>query len=203
MTAATEMTRHERESLAKLMRQRERVAKTAAAARSAHLIAEFEAQLDRKYAYDEDVVWTSATAAAKAVVAEAQIAIAHRCEQLGIPREFAPALEVYWHGRGRNALNSERTEMRRLARRRIEEIEARARAAIEASSLDAQENLMLGGLTTDAARRYVDGLPSVVALMPPVDIAEVQAGLAAPKRLAANAGHGMITSDAADDQGVF
>ena len=192
-TATPTMTRNERESLAKLMRQRERVAKTNATARSAHLLAEFEAQLDRQYAYDEDVVWASATAMATEVVAQAQRAIEKRCEELGIPPQFAPGLSVGWYGRGRNALSSERAELRRLARRRIEEIEAKARSAIEQASLNAQEGLMLGGLTTDAARTYIESLPSVDALMPTLDVAAVQAGLSSPKSIAGKLGQGMIT----------
>jgi hypothetical protein len=178
------MTWRDRDELTKLVRSRERVAKTAASARSAHLLAEFEAQLDREYAWDEDKVWEAATLASKEVVAQAQEAIATRCKELGIPPQFAPGLSVGWYGRGRNAMQGERAEMRRLAKRRIEEIEARARAEIELASLAAQEQLMLGGLTTDAARVYVDSLPSIEALMPPVDVAAVQGSLAAPKRIA-------------------
>jgi hypothetical protein len=189
------MTRQERESLAKLMRQRERVAKTSAAARSAHLLAEFEAQLDREYSFDEDIVWEQAATAAKAFVAEAQAAIAKRCEELGIPPQFAPGLSVGWYGRGRNAAAGERAEMRRLAKRRIEEIEARARQAIEASSLQAQEQLMLGGLTTDAARKHVESLPSVEGLMPHLDLLQVQASMSRPKALASQSGQGYITED--------
>jgi hypothetical protein len=189
------MTSKEREALSKLVRQRERVAKTAATARSAHLLAEFEAQLDRRYDFDEDEVWAAATAKATEVVAIAQRMVEQRCAELGIPAQFAPGLSVGWYGRGRNALVAERAEMRRLARRRIEEIEAKARASIEASSLLAQEQLMLGGLTTDAARAHVESLPSVEDLMPSIDIEQVQMSLAGPKALVGRAGQGMITGD--------
>lgn len=194
----TTMTRHEREGLAKLMRQRERVAKGAAAARSAHLLAEFEAQLDRRYSYNEDEVWGAAATAAKEVVAQAQIAIAKRCEDLGIPRQFAPGLSVGWYDRGRNAMAAERAEMRRLAKRRIEEIEAKARTVIEAASIEAQERLMLGGFTTDAARTYVESLPSVEALMPSVDVAQVQANLASPRSLAGRSMQSAIEMEGQD-----
>ena len=192
------MTRREREDLGKLMRQRERVAKSAASARSAHLLAEFEAQLDRQYAFDEDEVWEAATLAAKDVVAQAQKAISDRCKELGIPPQFAPGLSVGWYGRGRNALGQERAEMRRLAKRRIEEIEAAARLQIETASVAAQEKLMLDGLTTEAALGYVESLPAIEALMPPLDIAHVQAVLAAPKSLAGGSGRGMIEDGGAD-----
>jgi hypothetical protein len=178
------MTSRDRESLLKIIRQRERVAKMAASARSAHLLAEFEAQLDRQYSFDEDEVWRVAAAEATAVLAEAQRKIAIRCKELGIPPQFAPSLNVHWYDRGRNAAKAERAEMRRVAMRRIEEIEARAKADIAAASLRAQEEMMLGGLTTDAARKCIETLPSVEQLMPNLDLLQVQAMLASPRALA-------------------
>ena len=58
------MTRRERDDLAKLVRQRERLMKTLAAQRSAELMADVEAQLARIYDFDEDEVWAAATEAA-------------------------------------------------------------------------------------------------------------------------------------------
>ena len=91
------MTRQEREALAKLIRQRERLAKTGAAERSAVLLADFEQQADRMYAYDEDDVWRQAVLAAKEEVAKASVQISKRCSELGIPQPFAPTLSVVWH----------------------------------------------------------------------------------------------------------
>jgi hypothetical protein len=192
------MTRRERDDLAKLMRQRERVAKSGASARSAHLMAEFEAQLDRRYSYDEDAVWEAAALAAKEVVARAQSQIAERCRELGIPPEFAPGLSVGWYARGRNSVQAERGEMRRIAKRRIEEIEAAARLEIERASIAAQEHLLVGGLTSIAARAYVDSLPSIEALMPSLDVAQIQLVLSAPKPLAVRPGMGEISDESAD-----
>lgn len=189
------LTRSEREDMLKLVRQRERVAKTAAGARSAQLLAEFEAQLDRRYSYDEDEVWEAATAAAKEVVAKAKLAIAQRCRDLGIPPEFAPTLEVSWYSRGRNALKAERDEMRRVAKRRVEQIETAARLAIEQASVQAQERLWADGLTSEAARGFLAALPTVDSLMPSLDIGQVQQALSAPKTFGTRPGVGSIIAD--------
>lgn len=177
------MTQKDREALGKLIRQRERLAKTAAAERSARLMADFEAQLDRRYDFDEDAVWQAATAAAQAVVAEAQRKISERCKELRIPEQFAPGLSVSWHSRGRNAAQGERAEMRRIAKRRIESIEAEARLAIEKASVAAQEKLLIGSLSSDDAHAFIAAMPTAEQLMPTLAVDEVQLALSAPRPL--------------------
>lgn len=194
------LSRAERESLLKMVRQRERVAKSSASERSATLMADFEAQLDRRYSYDEDEVWNAATLAAKQVVADASARIAERCREMGIPAEFAPELAVTWYGRGRNALAGERAELRRIAKRRVEQIEARARLEIERASVHAQEQLLLDGLSSDGAKAFIAAMPTVDQLMPVLALEDVQVSLSAPKRLGA-AGVGQIAASEPDDIG--
>ena len=66
------MTRTERTELGRLIRQRERVMKTAAAQRAAELRADFERQLAAEYQFDDDEVWKAATIAVKEVVRDAE-----------------------------------------------------------------------------------------------------------------------------------
>lgn len=186
------MTKQEREALAKLVRQRERLAKTAASERSAALLADFEQQADRSYSYNEDAIWHAAVLAAKEEVAKAAVKIADRCRDLGIPQPFAPTLSVGWHQQ-RASVNAERQKMRHVAKRRIEQIEATARTAIERASVAAQESLLVGSLTTDAATLFAESLPSVEELMPQLNIAELQQSLIAERPL--NRGFGAIGYD--------
>jgi hypothetical protein len=176
------MTKQEREALGKLIRQRERLAKTAASERSAVLLADFEQQADRVYSYNEDEVWRHAVLAAKEEVAKAQVRIADRCRELGIPQPFAPTLSVGWHQQ-RAAVNSERSKMRQVAKRRIEQIEASARTAIERASVAAQESLLVGSLTTEAAGLFAESLPSIEEMMPQLNMAELQQALIAERPL--------------------
>jgi hypothetical protein len=90
----TTMSKSEREDLQRLVRQREKVLKTAAKQRLAEILADFEQQIASIYSYDQDEVWRGAHAAAEAVVADGRKIIAERCHELGIPREFAPTLPV-------------------------------------------------------------------------------------------------------------
>jgi hypothetical protein len=168
------MTKGERDDLARLIRQRERVMKTAAVQRSAELLADFERQMGSIYAFDQDETWKAAHAAAKESVDAATREIERRCQELGIPKEFAPGLNLLWYGRGENALKSRREELRRMAKTRIEAMAAAARTAIETHSVDAQTQLLAGSLTSDAAREFLAQMPKVQDLMPALDATTIK-----------------------------
>jgi hypothetical protein len=168
------MTRSEREDLQRLVRQCEKVLKSAAKQRSSELVADFENQLGQEYSFDQDEVWRQAAEAANREVKKAQGVIAARCRALGIPDRFAPSLNVHWSARGYdNSVDRRKAELRRMARTQIEAIERKACTEIELSCLKAQEEIAVAGLTSDAARRFIDALPSIEKLMPALSFAEV------------------------------
>lgn len=171
-----EMTKKEREALVKLIRQRERLAKTTATERSKTLMADFEQQADRIYSYDEDAVWKKVVETANEEVNKAAEKIADRCRELGIPQTFAPTFRFIWQQQ-RAAIGYEREKMRQVAKRRIEQIEASARTAIERASVAAQEALLIGGLDTDAAKYFLESMPSVDEMMPQINMADLQQAL--------------------------
>jgi vacuolar-type H+-ATPase subunit H len=168
------MTRSDRETLVKIARQRERLAKTEAKERAAILVADFEKQLDRRYHFNENHVWEAATKTAKQVVNDANEQIAAECARLGIPGQFAPKLTMGWSDRGRNDAKEERAEMRRVAMKTIEALERSAKTAIERRSLETQEKIMVGGLTTDDARLFLAAMPTAEALMPAISVDSVE-----------------------------
>jgi hypothetical protein len=174
------MTRSEREDLQRLVRQREKVLKSAAKQRSAELIADFENQMGQEYAFDQDEVWEKATEAANREVQKAQKLVAARCRDLGIPDRFAPSLSLGWHHRGYdNLVEKRRIELRRMAATRVEAIEQKAIVEIELSCLEAQTQLAVAGLASDQARQFIEKLPSIETLMPRLAFAEL-AGEAEP-----------------------
>jgi hypothetical protein len=174
------MTKGEREDLQRLIRQREKVQKSAAKARSTELLADFENQIAAEYRFDDDAVWASATKAAEAEVAKAQERVAIRCQELGIPKQFAPGLRLAWAHRGYdNALDKRRAELRRVARAQVESLEQQAIVKIEQASVEAQTQIAVAGLTSGAALSFVASLPSVESLMPALSYREL-AGEADP-----------------------
>jgi hypothetical protein len=179
-TADAPMTKSEREDLQRLVRQRERVLKSAARQRSAELLAEFENQMGQEYSFDQDETWKKAATAADREVQKAQKLVAARCRELGIPDRFAPSLSLEWHHRGYgNAIKSRREELRIMAESQVEAIEAKAITEIELSCLAAQEQIAVAGLTSDLAKQFIESLPSIKTLMPALSFAEI-AGEAEP-----------------------
>src|SRR4029453_3906240 len=110
MTAT--MTKNEREDLQRLVRQREKVLKSAARQRSAELLADFENQMGQEYSFDQDDTWQKPAKGGAPEVAKARALIAARCRELGIPERFAPSLSMTWHHCGYgNALGERRKEL--------------------------------------------------------------------------------------------
>jgi hypothetical protein len=168
------MTKAERDQLLQLVRKREKVMKAKAQERSAALLAEFDAQSAKIHHWDEDEVWARVKAAADKAIEEAKQAIAARCSELGIPAEFAPGIEMYWHGRGHNAVAERRTELRRAAKSKVEAIEKEALSQIEQLSLNAQTEIIAHGLESDAARLFLEQMPAIETLMPELQIPQIQ-----------------------------
>jgi hypothetical protein len=150
------MTKSEREDLQRLIRQREKVQKSNAKLRSADLLADFENQMAAQYAFDDDAVWAEAFKAVQVEVSRAEKRVKARCQELGIPERFAPSLYLSWCHRGYdNAVEKRRNELRRVAKAQIEALEQRAVVQIEQARVNAQTELAVAGLTSEAARAFV------------------------------------------------
>ena len=164
------MTKSEQSELGQLIRKQERVMKAQAHERAAAMLAHFDTQSAQIYEFDDDATWEEATKAAQEVVRESNAKIRERCQAMGIPPEFAPSLGFAWIGRGQNAVAGRRAELRRMAKSRIDAIEANTRVKIARLSLDAQTEVIANGLQSDAAREFLEKMPSLELLMPQVDI---------------------------------
>src|SRR5438270_8537822 len=114
------MTKAERSELGQLIRKRERVMKAQAAERAALMLARFDEQCAQIYSFDDNRVWKKSTEEAHKIVSESDRKIKARCKELGIPSAFAPSLHLEWYERGQNAVASRRTELRRMAKSRID-----------------------------------------------------------------------------------
>jgi hypothetical protein len=174
IVTAKPMTKSEREDLAKLIRNREKVMKAAAGQRSAELLAEFEQQMASEYSYDQDKIWKAAAKTAATAVEVAKAEIADRCAELGIPARFAPSVHFGWSGRGENAVKERRAELRNVAKTRIAAIEKAACTKIEMACLEAQTQVIAHGLTSASAIDFFDALPKVEVLMPPLEMASIE-----------------------------
>lgn len=179
---ADRMTKGERDDLVRLIKQREKVAKTAAEQRSAAMLAEFERQVSALHDFATDEVWAAAAQAASDAAKKCNEEIAARAKELGIPEEFRPRLTFGWARRGENEYQGRRAELRRVAKAEIETVEGLARVQIEAQSVEAQTQVIASGLTTDAAISFLEKMPAIESLMPPLDVAAIQAKIAESAR---------------------
>jgi len=139
------MTSKERQDLMALVRRREKLAKAQTDVRAAELIGDFEHQMASVYSWNDDAVWAEAVRAAKQAVAEADAKVAERCRELGIPEQYRGGVEMYWSHQGQNAFTGRQTELRRVAKTRIDALTKTAKHRIEKGSVATQEHLAAGG----------------------------------------------------------
>ena len=156
-----QMNQRERHDLMGLTRKRARVQKAMAAQRKAELLADFEMQLASIYTPDDDAAMKKIWDEANKQVSIAKEKLEKRCDKLGIPRGFAPDVEIGWYGRGENRLAGRRSELRKVATTRLDALEKRAKVEIERSCVETETKLIAGGLTTDAAQRFLEQMPLV------------------------------------------
>jgi hypothetical protein len=149
--------------------------------RSAELMADFEQQAASIYDYDKDEVWRAAMQFATQAAEEASQRVDARAAELGIPEHFRPSLNVYWLSRGRDGIKERRNELRKVAKTRIEALEREAIVKIELHTAETVTRIIAHGLTSTAAREFLDSLPAVETLMPPLDVEAVRTMLEAPK----------------------
>jgi len=176
------MSKGEREDLIRLIKQRERVAKTAAEQRSAAMLAQFEQQVSAVHSFATNEVWRASVEAVREAAQDATAKIVAECDKLGIPPEFQPQINFGWAQRGENAYNERRSELRRVAKAEIDAMEKVARVQIEQASVQAQTEVIANGLTSEAAIEFLRSMPAIETMMPALDITAIQAKLASRAR---------------------
>lgn len=176
------MTKSERDDLVRLVKQREKVAKSAAEQRSAVMLADFEREVSALHPFDQNEVWEAAWKAGAEAAKKASEMVAEEAKKLGIPEEFRPKLSINWHERGLSAYKSRREELRKLAQAEIAAMEKTAKVQIEARSIEAQTEVIRNGLTSEAAIAFLESLPPVETMMPALDPVMIQRKLAEAAR---------------------
>jgi len=172
------MSKGERDDLVRLIKQRERVCKTAAEQRSAAMLAEFEQKVSDCHKFATNEVWKAAMEAAIEAAQKANEKIQREADKLGIPKEFQPSLHYHWARRGENEYMQRREELRRVAKAEIDALEKVARVQIETESVRAQTEVIANGLNSEAALAFLNRLPAIDSMMPALDVTAIQAKLA-------------------------
>jgi len=172
------MTKGERDDLIRLIKQRERVCKTAADQRSTAMLAEFEQKISAVHDFATNDVWKAASDAAIAAAKKANEEVEAEADKLGIPKEFQPKINFSWARRGENEYRQRREELQRVAKAEIDTLEKIARVQIETESVRAQTEVIANGLNSADAIEFLNKLPAIESMMPMLDVTEIQAKLA-------------------------
>jgi hypothetical protein len=168
----------EREELAKVIRLRAKALAAAAAQRKAELVADMESQLSAVYKADHEA-WAEIAQRAQEAVDLADLEIARICRERGVRDEFRPELTLHWYGRGENVSKQRREELRKTGMARIDAAVTAAKTKIQLWESEWLTKVIAGGLESKEARAFLETVPSVEALMPPVSIAVLENNLQA------------------------
>ena len=189
------MTRYEGEKLDRLIRDMERVGKAENGARAAELFSDFQVQLAAKYSYDQDSVGTDAWKDAEEAAKKANREVIARCRERGIPPEFSPGLSVSWRSRGENAVKERRQELEKVAKAEIDAYLKRANSNVSHVAAKVRVDLTAGLIETDAAKKFLAGMPKAAELMPKLSLGKVEDALK-QRRIGAGYGYEYAMDDA-------
>ncbi len=171
------LSRHETHDLGMIVKERAKVLRAHVEQRATEVLADFESKVAAMYSFDCDEVWEKAVAEASAVVKESQRKINDRCKALGIPSQFAPGLSIQWHARGQSATAGRRTELRRVAKSRVDAMAKAAITKIEHLSLDLRTQIVAMGQLSADAKLFLESLAPVDETMRALEFREVELAL--------------------------
>ena len=164
------MNRADREQLAKLARQRARLAKSEAVEREKILHSEVHDLMSAEFAA-QDKLWAAAVAIAKEAADKANDLIRAQCLDLGIAAKYAPELTIGWQSRSGSFIDSARRgELRQLAESRLAALTQAAKTAIDRECLRTETELVRDGLESAEAVVFLDRMPTAEQLMPALSL---------------------------------
>jgi hypothetical protein len=168
----TELIKADREALIRVVKDRAKLAERDAHTRAKVLLAEVHDLMTAEFAAN-DALWNDLLLAQEAV-AKLNAQIREQCAAMGIPAKYAPEIGMHWHSRSLQFADKERrAELQRLAEARLSALTETARVEIQRQALDVTERLIVGGLESEEAHRFIETLPTVEDLMPPLSLADL------------------------------
>ena len=159
------MTRTERQDLARVVRLRAKIVRNELETQADKILADVEQQLAARYSKSHEL-WADVVKEAEEVVAKADAEIAKRCRERGLLETFRPQLHANWYSRGENADKDRRKELRLVAQTEVEAQLNVAKDKINRVEADLLTQIMADGLTSEAAKSFLESMPSIDNLMP-------------------------------------
>jgi DNA primase len=167
------MSANERTELAKLLRARGRVVRNQIDAQKAVQLAKVEQQLAAKSDKYDDA-WKELAVEVDEKIKQLDKQIVASCHDRGIPQQFRPQACLSWYGRGENASKERRAELRRMAQTTIEARAKTAKVQVDQKEAEVLGQIVLAGLTSEEAKRFITTMPTIEALMPQIELSELE-----------------------------
>jgi hypothetical protein len=167
------MTQAERHALAEIVKRNYRVTRTAVDMHRTRLMADFEAQLAKRWAPSE-VASREAKDRMEAAVAQMNQEIKDHFAKNGLIKAFAPSANLIWAWRGENAVPNRRNELRKVAATRLDVQAREAKFALDKAEAEQLTRLATTGLASAEARAFLRQVPTIDQLMPPLKVDEMQ-----------------------------
>jgi hypothetical protein len=199
------INKFELDAIGRALRANVKAAKATIIALGPKLKTEFEVQLGITYPASGDPVWREALQAVYETYRIQQARVEARCVELGIPERFRPKMNPpSWSDGWRCScanFQDMRAEMRRLAGIQIDEMLKSRLAQLELDSANIQFEIAAHGCITDAAKEFLNRLPSIEAMIPPIKVSDVEAlieGRTISKLMTSDSEDNLQLPDAAD-----
>jgi hypothetical protein len=174
ITKGNSMTKGDRAELGKVLKYRAKVAKGDIENHAGRILANIEAQLAAVYP-ENHAAWADVTEHTRQLIADADTQIAERCRKLGIPEQFRPSIDFRWYGRGENAIKDRRAELRKVAQMELAARVKAAKNAVDRRTADLLTQLAVDMLESSQAKDFLNAMPSVDDLMPPITLDDLKA----------------------------
>jgi hypothetical protein len=149
-----QMTKVDRESLLKVMR--ERVTKSSLAEADAQLLADLEKQMDAEYYFDLGEIWKESLSIDLEAAKEEQQQVHERCRELGIPYMFPPQIgEPGWCPVGEQAVKVRHDVFCKMVLLKTDAMAKAARRKVEEASLDIQTKILASGFSSETPEQLM------------------------------------------------
>jgi hypothetical protein len=170
------LTAREIDGLLKILRVNVKAAKASISSRASDLKAAYEIQLNTLYPPSGDPLWNAEYQAALAEWKPRAARIEARAIELGIGTRFRPRLiPPSWAYGGEQLFKDLRVERRRIAHAQIDAKLKGDIEEMERKSAAAQMEIISNGFVTDAAREFMQKLPSIDQFVPSLKVEELVA----------------------------
>jgi len=177
------LSRQEAHDIGMIIRDRAKVLRHHAEEQAAAYRMEAEEQIARMFEWSEGDLWRKANEKANEIKAAAEETIARKCEEMGIPAGFSPALSIDWTNRGTNAISRRKEELRKAARLKIDSMLKASITQIDQQSLEHRTKVVQNSSLSPEAAAFIDSFKPIEDTMKELSISDIEKAVEDQKKM--------------------